>query len=433
MNTKRKKQKSTRINYQTLEDRRLLAGDVRVATSQGAFYIRGDGASNQVEVVKSLHSSDITVRGLEGTTINGQTEILLTGPAARVIKGFRASMGPGDDFIRFEDTYAEGRTVVYGGIGNDSIGFYRATVSDITVQTYTGDDAISIDKLIVNGDFRVYALEGNDTVGISGLRAFGQNTIATHGGDDLVSIENSAIYRSFLRVLTGEGNDFFGSENISVATSSAIFTGDGADQVSLFDTNFNGQTYVGGQAGYDEITVAGRERSEDTLNLSSFEGDLEFANGKTQRTYNNLIRNGIRLGTISELLRLNPNLSTVSGALEATGFNGKLDDDTSGAIPYTLFAPLNSAFDDLPSDFLDGLSTGELRDVLRFHVSPGDLQSEELVQRDEVFTLLRESFSVDVAADGVFLNGDVTLFAVDIRAKNGVIHVVEKVLLPPDA
>jgi hypothetical protein len=228
-------------------------------------------------------------------------------------------------------------------------------------------------------------------------------------------------------VLTGEGDDFVGTMTISVADRTGIFTASGNDSVSIFDSQLASSSIVSGQEGNDFYSVGGRNRPR--ISVNSFESDLEFSVGKTQAVFKDLIRDGIRLGTISELLELDPRLSMVAGAFSATGFDSRLDNNTSSIEPYTVFAPTNDAFEALPDGLLDSLTTEELRDILRFHVSYGDQFAEDVIAEDEIYTLLRDSFSVEVG-DDVVLNGNATLATVDIRAKNGVLHVLNDVLIP---
>jgi uncharacterized surface protein with fasciclin (FAS1) repeats len=116
----------------------------------------------------------------------------------------------------------------------------------------------------------------------------------------------------------------------------------------------------------------------------------------------------------------------LTGAVVDTGLAGTLD--SPGDL--TVFAPTNDAFGKLPDGLLAGLSTDALRDILLFHVAGERIFAADLVQLTEVDTLLERSFSVEVNNDGVLLNDNVTIAATDIRAKNGVVHVLNEVLVP---
>ena len=136
------------------------------------------------------------------------------------------------------------------------------------------------------------------------------------------------------------------------------------------------------------------------------------------------------MGTITELLALDSSLSTVSGALSATGFDDLLNDMGSGPEMSTLFAPTDEAFAALPPGLLDSLSTDDLRDILRFHISEAVLSQSEIEAREEVFTLLGDTIDVELTDDGVVLDGDAQFVVTNIRAKTGVLHIIDGVLLP---
>jgi uncharacterized surface protein with fasciclin (FAS1) repeats len=406
----------------------MLAGDVRVAAFEGAIFVRGDAEANQIEVVKTEEfSNSVTIKGVDGTTINGEAEFTFEGADAVVSRGFRINMGPGDDSVRLEGVEAEGRTFIFVGTGDDSVGLYQSTFDEVIVHTHTGDDLVSFDDVIAYDDVRVFTLEGDDTVGIDQLRTFGNTLIVTSEGDDRLAIQDSAGVQGSLLVLTLDGDDFVGIENSNFTQESGVFTGNGLDEVSINDSTFTRRTIVAGQGDSDSIAVSGTTNAG-TIVERAFEDSLQDGLAQTSAVYTDLIVDGIRLGTITELAVLTPELSTLVGALQQTGLDAALN-DTSGD-PLTAFAPLDSAFELLDDGVLAGLSDAELTDILLFHVSPGETRAAELVTLDSVDTLLEQSFTVEVTDAGVLLNGNVTLAATDIRAKNGVIHLIERVLLP---
>ena len=414
--------------YHELEGRRLLAGDVRLALNDGSLFVRGDGADNAIEIQTELRQ--ITVTGLDGTTVNGQSEVVFSGTDARLRNGLRANLGVGNDSISLVDGFfAEGISNIFGGPGDDSVSVTNATVTDLTIQTFTGDDSISVNGLTASGpgntgSFRIFTLLGNDTVAVEGLVADGSgNVISTQGGNDRVALRDST--SSDLAVFTGAGNDFLGTQSTS-STDTRLITGDGDDQVSIFNSVFVGR--VAGQAGIDEVFVGGANRSDD-LRVIDFEGELDTPNGRTESVFNELIRSGVRQGTVSELLSLDSRLSLAADAFSATGFDSRFQADGPSDFS-TVFAPTNTAFAALPNGLLAGLSTAELRNVLRFHVSSGSVTNSDLLARDEVFTLFGpDTIDVETTLSGLLLDGDARLVTTDIQARNGIIHVIDGVLL----
>ncbi|MEO0564288.1 MAG: ABC transporter substrate-binding protein [Chloroflexota bacterium] len=131
------------------------------------------------------------------------------------------------------------------------------------------------------------------------------------------------------------------------------------------------------------------------------------------------------------LLRADGRFNTLLGAMDAAGQTRLLTGDT----PYTLFAPTDEAFDELPPGTLDGLmsSTISLQSVLAYHLVEGAVMAEDVVALDgeTVSTLYADGqIAVSTGDDGVMLNGDVAVTETDRVGANGVIHVIDSVLLP---
>jgi uncharacterized surface protein with fasciclin (FAS1) repeats len=126
--------------------------------------------------------------------------------------------------------------------------------------------------------------------------------------------------------------------------------------------------------------------------------------------------------SIVEIAVGNPNFSTLVGALTSA----KLVEALSGAGPFTVFAPTNKAFQKLES-IPDG---DALKEVLLYHVVAGRLDSAALAGVTEVTTLSGKKVQVAVHGKWIVLNGHVFVIKADINATNGVIHVIDSVLIP---
>ena len=133
--------------------------------------------------------------------------------------------------------------------------------------------------------------------------------------------------------------------------------------------------------------------------------------------------------TIVEVAASNPSVSTLVTAVKAAG----LVETLSGKGPFTVFAPTNEAFAALPKGTLEKLLKPENRDALRkvltYHVVSGDLMAKDL-RSGKVPTVEGSSVAVKVDNHGVSVNGSNVIKA-DVDTSNGVIHVIDKVLLPP--
>ncbi|GAA6618267.1 fasciclin domain-containing protein [Scytonema sp. NUACC26] len=128
----------------------------------------------------------------------------------------------------------------------------------------------------------------------------------------------------------------------------------------------------------------------------------------------------------------------VDTAVNAGSFNtlvaavkaANLVDTLKGAGPFTVFAPTDEAFAKLPEGTVDGLlqDIPKLTQILTYHVVPGKVTSSEVVKLDSAKTVEGSSVKID-ASNGVKVN-DATVTTPDVTADNGVIHVIDKVLLP---
>ena len=102
-----------------------------------------------------------------------------------------------------------------------------------------------------------------------------------------------------------------------------------------------------------------------------------------------------------------------------------------GKGPYTVFAPTDAAFAKVPKATLDALAKdkAKLRSVLLYHVAKGKLTARKVVKRESVTTLNGERVRIRVRNDKVFVGG-ARVTTADVAASNGVIHVINKVLIP---
>jgi uncharacterized surface protein with fasciclin (FAS1) repeats len=124
-----------------------------------------------------------------------------------------------------------------------------------------------------------------------------------------------------------------------------------------------------------------------------------------------------------------PDLSTLVKAVTAAD----LVETLQGEGPFTVFAPTNQAFADI-QDTVDTLLEPEnktdLTDVLTYHVVPGELTAADLKDGDELTTVQGEKLTVSVDGGEVKIN-DATVVKPDVDASNGVVHVIDSVLVPP--
>jgi len=133
--------------------------------------------------------------------------------------------------------------------------------------------------------------------------------------------------------------------------------------------------------------------------------------------------------TITDIVVAGADFSTLEAAVIAAG----LAETLAGPGPFTVFAPTNAAFAALPAGTLDALlaDPDALADILKYHVVSGRVNAATVVTLTMATTLQGEDITIAVVDGMVILNGTVKVTMTDIAADNGIIHVIDGVLLPP--
>lgn len=135
-----------------------------------------------------------------------------------------------------------------------------------------------------------------------------------------------------------------------------------------------------------------------------------------------LVQVAVEAGQFGTLLR----------AVQAAG----LVEVLRGEGPFTVFAPTDAAFAKLPAGTVESLlrNTEQLKAVLTYHVVPGRVMARDIVSNGQLRTTTANGAQLTARArDGEVRVGNATVVAADVGASNGVIHVIDEVLLPPAA
>ncbi|HKJ03881.1 MAG TPA: fasciclin domain-containing protein [Longimicrobiales bacterium] len=122
------------------------------------------------------------------------------------------------------------------------------------------------------------------------------------------------------------------------------------------------------------------------------------------------------------------NFKTLAAALEAAGLVSTLQ----GAGPFTVFAPTDAAFAKLPAGTVDALLKDKdaLTRILTYHVVAGKVTSDQVVKLSQAETVAGIMAKIEVRDGTVYVGGS-KVVTTDIMASNGVIHVIDTVMLPP--
>lgn len=140
--------------------------------------------------------------------------------------------------------------------------------------------------------------------------------------------------------------------------------------------------------------------------------------------------NTVKAQDIVDLAVGQDNLKTLVAAVKAAG----LVDVLKGEGPFTVFAPTDAAFAALPAGTLEMLLKPENKDklvaILTYHVVAGKVMSTDLSNGQEAATVQGEKVKVSIYGGKVKISG-ANVIAADVNASNGVVHVIDAVILPP--
>ena len=135
--------------------------------------------------------------------------------------------------------------------------------------------------------------------------------------------------------------------------------------------------------------------------------------------------------TVVDIVVASPDHNT----LEAAVIAAELADDLSGAGPFTVFAPTDDAFNALPAGTVDELlkpeNKAKLVAILTYHVVPAKAMAADVVKLEKAKTVQGQELKIVANSQGVKIN-DAKVVKTDIECKNGVIHVIDTVLLPKE-
>ena len=131
--------------------------------------------------------------------------------------------------------------------------------------------------------------------------------------------------------------------------------------------------------------------------------------------------------TIVDIAAGNPKFSTLVSLVKKAGLV-----DTLSSGNYTVFAPTNAAFKKVPKKTLNALAKDKkkLKAVLTYHVVKGTVKAADVVKLKKAKTVNGKNVRISVRGGNVFLNKSTKVTKTDIEASNGVIHVINKVLIP---
>jgi cyclophilin family peptidyl-prolyl cis-trans isomerase len=211
----RPRYRNLRMQFERLETREVLAGDVVAFLSGSELRLVGDDADNFVRI--DLVGDNVLLRGESGTTINGGSSFTIAQNTTSINRSVLGDFGNGSDRIAL-------------GAGLSYTGTVHLTMGD-------GDDLVSLDSSEISADFAVIAGKGSDTIALRDSGVGGKILLNTDKGADTVSLQTVSVDGDLLIDL-GKGRDALKLEAVLVGGFTNILTAAGKDTIVLQDSTF---------------------------------------------------------------------------------------------------------------------------------------------------------------------------------------------------
>ncbi|MCG2462350.1 fasciclin domain-containing protein [Flavobacteriaceae bacterium F89] len=172
------------------------------------------------------------------------------------------------------------------------------------------------------------------------------------------------------------------------------------------------------------ISCKNEAKIESSTSVSS-----THATSETQKTGQAFIKDDESSPNVLQIAMGSPDHTTLVTAVQAAN----LENSLVNAGPLMVFAPTNEAFDTLPAGTVEDLLKPEnkaaLANILKYHVTPGNYSKEFLKKFKKLGQANSQDAMIEVKGDDVYVGG--ALIIASIPAGNGIVHVIDKVMLPP--
>ncbi|MBS3770461.1 MAG: fasciclin domain-containing protein, partial [Bacteroidales bacterium] len=395
---------------------------------------------------------DAVVKAELAETLSGEGPFTVFAPTNAAFEELLSDLGASslDDLTKDDLIPILKYHVVSGNVLSSDLSSGRVT-------TLNGND-IAVDvssSVMINGKSSVTAADIQGTNGVIHVidkvllpDDAPKNIVETASGDDQFSTLVEALTKADLAsVLEGEGpytvfaptNDAFSDLLSELGVGSLDdLTAEQLEPILLYHVVSGNVMSTDLSNGYVPTLSPGADDTKASLLINTDDGVM--LNGSSAVTAADIEADN---GVIHEIDKVLMPPNVVDMAINNGDFSTLVDavvkaelaETLSGEGPFTVFAPTNAAFEELLSDLgassLDDLTKDDLIPILKYHVVSGNVLSSDL-SSGRVTTLNGNDIAVDVSSS-VMINGKSSVTAADIQGTNGVIHVIDKVLLPDDA
>ncbi len=291
------------LRMESLENRIALAGDVVAALEGSLLVVAGDNLANELSITQNA-AGDVTLLGLNGTTVNGLSSLTLANPLLNsaeirmeggndklTVTGLRTStdlnidLGAGNDAANVVAN-AGGNLSVKGEVGNDTVTVRGTRVGiDLNVEMGTGTANVNLRNSNIGGNTTVITDVLNDRVTAANLRMGGDLSIETKEGAD--NVQASLITARSFTAITDKGADIVTATDVRVSDDVNVETSTGDDRVTLTRVSAGNSVKVNTDGGNDLVVAT----------IVSAAVDAIFAGGDGFDTFDN---NGVTAGAVFE-------------------------------------------------------------------------------------------------------------------------------------
>ena len=213
----------------------MLAGNVTaIVDSLDHIIIRGDGADN-LAVVESDAAEFVWLRGVDGTTINGEAQLLIGGNS-ELTRDIRIDLRGGDDQFAFNDVRLLGNVDLRTGSGDDLVLVNEVfAIREHIVDLGSGTDRFGAANTVMRGNLSVLGQGGGDYIQLTNFVAIRDVNIQMHGGDDEFHADDSTIEGQLEVRDSGAGDDLVELTRTDVREHLHVSLISGDDTVRISD------------------------------------------------------------------------------------------------------------------------------------------------------------------------------------------------------
>lgn len=299
--------------FERLENRALLAGNVTAQLLGQTAFVTGDSADNSVEIV--VDGGNVVVRGLDNTTINGGTGDFVLTAGTAIPRNLRSFLGGGNDSLSVDGVTVGRDAVINAGSGNDSVTIMGSSVigRNLKISGSSGDDTISVQDSAVTGTAHLKGGFGNDLLIMSNSSASNHLWINGGAGDDDVVIDDSLVGVD-ARIAGFGGNDDIVLRDSTVFGDLYVSGHSGDDIVMLDSSAVGDKSRIRGGGGSDNISFVGTTLFADRLRAFGGPGQDNIEAEAT------VVFDGFR------------NRSFASNVVDAAAISTRITDTTTGAL-----------------------------------------------------------------------------------------------------